>query len=524
MTPLALPGLGVAFAAPWGLALGAGAAAALVALHAITVGRPRPVWLPTARFAPERPPRAARRLRRPTDRRLLALRAGAALLAGAAVARPVPLPERRAVRRVVLADRSRAADPAAVRAAVLDVARPGDVLVPFDAAPGAPVALPAAPADTGAALRRQVDSALAATRGAGAGDVGGVGSLSAALVAARRLAPALAPGADSLELVVVSPLAAEEADAATPLVRAAWGGRARVVRVAARPADPAAAAAAAAAAMGSAAGARGARARRPVTASAVALRGAPPDDAVAAALALAGVPGGGDEAMVRVVRGRATDADRAWARGAAGRVLVDWPADGVPAGARAAAADTAHALVTEAGAGAPAGAAVAVAPFVRRAALDPAPADARVVARWGDGRPAAVERRDGGGCVRQVAVAVPQVGDAALRGGFRALLPALLGPCGGRRDLAPLPAASVAMLAGRGPLLAAAPLRAALAPPAPDRLGAALLALAALALAAELVLRRRLRAHPEADDAAAPAAPTDVATGRGDAPAPARAA
>ena len=110
---LPLPGVGVSLLAPWGAAAGAAVAAALVALHAISVGRPRAGWLPTARFVPERPPRAARRLARPTDRRLLAVRALAALLAGLALARPVPTAVRAPVVRLVLADRSRAADPAA---------------------------------------------------------------------------------------------------------------------------------------------------------------------------------------------------------------------------------------------------------------------------------------------------------------------------------------------------------------------------------------------------------------------------
>jgi hypothetical protein len=454
VTPLVLPGLGVAFAAPWGLALGVGAAGALVALHAVTVGRPRPAALPTARFAPDRPPRAARRVRRPSDLVPLALRVTAALAAGAALAGPVPVPARAPVRRLVLADRSRAADSAQVRAAVRAVARPGDVVVPFAAAPGAPATVGDTAGDAAgdtaagntAAAGAARDRALDAVLGAAPESPRAAGSLSAALVAARRLAPGLAAGADSLELVLVSPLVAEEADAATARVRAAWPGRARVVRVAARRADDA----------GRAAPAR----------PAVALRGGPPDDAVAAALALAGVRVG-DDAPVRVVRGRVTDADRAWVRGggadgpggaaAAGRLLLDWPVDGTPAGARPVAPDTAHGLVaTAGGAGATA---VTVAPFARRAALDEPGAAAgaaaaeqaagqtaesgsgraRVIARWADGRPAADERDEGAGCVRRVAVAVPQAGDAALRAGFRALLGALLGPCGGPRDFAPLP-------------------------------------------------------------------------------------
>jgi hypothetical protein len=135
-----------------------------------------------------------------------------------------------------------------------------------------------------------------------------------------------------------------------------------------------------------------------------------------------------------------------------------------------------------------------------------------VVLRWADGAPAAAERPAGAGCVRTVAVAVPQTGDAALRAGVRALLPAVLGPCGGPRDRAPLPAADLARLAGGGPLLAAGPLRARLAPPSPDRFGAALLAAALAALAAEWPLRRATRRG--ARDGVAPGvAPDDVLAG-----------
>jgi hypothetical protein len=104
--------------------------------------------------------------------------------------------------------------------------------------------------------------------------------------------------------------------------------------------------------------------------------------------------------------------------------------------------------------------------------------------------------------VRRVAVAVPQVGDAALRGGLQAAVRALAGPCAGApAAAAPLADDWVAMLAGRGPLLAAAPLRPSAAPPGPDRLGAALLALALLALVAELPLRRLGRGAAPGGDA-----------------------
>ncbi|GLC25867.1 BatA domain-containing protein [Roseisolibacter agri] len=443
--------MSVTLLAPWGLAAGVAVAAALVALHAITVGRPRPSWLPTARFAPERAPRAVRRLSRPTDLLVLALRLLAALLAGLALARPVRTPPRAAVARLIVADRSRTADASSIASAVRALARPGDVVLPFDAAPGAPLTW--TPGVDSAAWSRALDSAVAAK----APDARG--SLSAALIAARRAAPTLAAGADSLALVVVSPLARETVDAATLAVRAVWTGRARIVTVP------------------SSARADSTRAAAPLR---VALRDAPRDDALAAALALSGIARD-DTASVRLTRVRATEADLEWARGA-GHVLVEWPADGAPTGARATTADTAYGLV--------AGEHAVVAPFAR--AVAPDTAGARVIAWWADARAAALERALGAGCTRAVAVAVPQVGDVALGSAFRALLPALLASCGEARDASPLSAADVARLAGTGPLLVAAPLRA-MPGGARDTLGAALLGAAAALLLLELPLRRRAR-------------------------------
>ena len=267
--------------APWFLAAAVLAAVATVLLHLIAVQRPPAVDFPTARFIPDAPARARARAPRPTDRLLLLLRVLALLLAGLAFARPVVLPERQGVRRVVLADRSRAV---AADAALHDSARAylaaGDVLVPFDS--------------TASALTAGVDTAEALTPSSAPG------RLSAALVAAQRLATALRDSTDSLELVLVSPLAAEELDAATLAIRAGWPGRVRVVRLAAAPSD-------------TARGAIDARiaARRPL----------------GAAAAFVGRAGG--RAPVRFVTAAPSGADSAFAR--EGGVLVLWP-DSLPAG------------------------------------------------------------------------------------------------------------------------------------------------------------------------------------------------
>ena len=66
------------------------------------------------------------------------------------------------------------------------------------------------------------------------------GNLSAALIAALRAGSSLRDRADSLELVIVSPFAREEFDAATDTVRKLWPGKARLVRVASPATDTAA--------------------------------------------------------------------------------------------------------------------------------------------------------------------------------------------------------------------------------------------------------------------------------------------
>lgn len=525
MSPLPIPGLDVTLLAPGALAAGVAVGAGIVVLHAIRVGRPPVLRLPTARFAPERPPRAVRRLTRPADLALLALRLTAVGGIALALARPVPTPPRRTVARVVLADASRAADAAGVAEALGTLARgggltAGDVLVAF--AGGAvrsarvPALAPAAGTADSAAARAGWATALLDSTRARPGAEAVPGALAPALVAARRAADSLAIAADSLELIVLSPVAREQVDAALAPVRATWGGRGRLVRTAtARAARVGAPTGVADAAAGVATPGRG---------RAVRLDGAAADDPLAAALALDGRDGGAQTAPVRVVRAASVPADaERWLADAAGRVLVLWPADGRPAGWTARpATDSAVAIVAGEGARAVA----AVGPF--RRASEPGdgaaagPTERRVIARWADGSPAAVERATGRGCRREVGIALPRAGDLALLPAFRAVAAALVAPCGMPTDLAPAaPALLRALARPDAPLLDARPLRAALRPPAPDRVGAALLALALAALAGELLLRRfRGAASDTRDDGAdvSDGSADDVTRGRPAAP------
>jgi hypothetical protein len=397
--------MGLTFLAPWVFVAAALAAAGVVALHLLAVGPPPEAPLPTARFVPARRARAMRRASRPADVALLALRVIALLLAGAAFARPTRVDARRAVARVIVVDQSRAvADPAAALDSALAAAEEGDLLIAFDDAARSAVRFGPRTADS---LRTAVGARAAGSVAAAAR---APGSLSVALAAALRAAPALRSAADSLQLVIVSPVVREELDAATPRLRALWTGGARVVRVP----SPSVADSA------------------PLR---VAVRTGVADDALLAAASLAGLAG--DDAGVRVVRDGADAADLAWARD--GSVLVDWPTDGAPA------AWAARVPVDTVGAVMGADDAPFVASMARRAV--PPNDSGRAVAWWVDGAPAAIERAEGAGCVRRVGIEVPQMGDATLGPHFARLLGALAAPCGGARDLA-RPAAVESWLRG----------------------------------------------------------------------------
>jgi hypothetical protein len=418
--------------APVVLLLGALAAAAVVALHLLTTRRPPPVMLPTARFVPVSEARAVARARKPTDLLLLALRALTALLIGLAFARPVLDAPGPSVRTVVALEVSRAvADPSAAEAAARAALGEGGALVVFgrEAAEWSTDSLPIA---------------------AGAAH----GSLSTALVAARRVGAEIARGADSVRLVVVSTLAEGSVDAATAALRAGWPGRIELERVVA------------------------------VVDSAQApelqLRTMLADDPLAPAVAA--LPAGRGAHEVRIVRGVPGAADSAWVQGA-DRVLVLWPV-------RADAAVAAAGVVTLGRAPIP-----LVAPLAR----GDVPRTGAVVARWNDGAPAVTEDRHERGCVRHVGVGIPLAGDLTLRAPFVRFLTAMVEPCGGART-APMADSRVQWLTAAGPLASARAL-AAEAPAESNRLAVWLLAVAVLLLLVELAVRYRMGAAAPATGA-----------------------
>ncbi|HYD51551.1 MAG TPA: BatA domain-containing protein [Gemmatimonadaceae bacterium] len=285
------------------------------------------------------------------------------------------------------------------------------------------------------------------------------GSLSAGLAAAMRAGAALRHQADSIELVVVSPATPPEIDAATARLRAAWPGRIRHLRVPAPRGD--------------------------TTPPRATIRAAE-RDVLRATLAVAGLLADDATATRRIARTAPSSGDSAWVRGAAGRVLVVWPAGDAPAGWRRV-IDTVRAAASRGE--------VLVAPFARTLV----PPDGAVAARWVDGQPMATERPLGAGCIRYVALDLPSAGDLALRPATQRMVLALLAPCLRAGEdamrVAPTPA-PVDWLAGD----AGAPLASAraLARRAPSR-GASsplvpwLLAGGALLLLVELAVRGRAR-------------------------------
>jgi hypothetical protein len=418
------------FLAPWALAIGALAAAGAVLLHLVARQRPAAYLLPTTRFIPDRRTLVSRIATRPRDLLLLALRVLLLLCVSGAFSRPVFEPTRAPLGRLVLLDRSTAvADPAAAlehARALVSTTGPSRLITFGDSAVIAGNA--AAMLD---ALAR--DTSRGSARG----------GLTAALIAAGRAAPDLAALADTVELVIVSPLVAGELNAATDSVRALWPGRISLERV---------------------------PARTDSAARWTLQRALAPDHPLAPALAIVGVSA--TSRAVRLVDATATPADSAFAR--AGGTVVQWGRVDGPF------APTALAVGDD----------VVVATLSRGPIGD----GGRVLARWSDGTPAALETPLGEGCMRIIAVGIPVVGDLPLRPTFQRAVRGLLAPCGTAAVRALADSAAVSRLTGAPRLAAASALRARgdqRSPLVPWLLGLAL----ACALA-ELFVRSRREPEP----------------------------
>ena len=410
--------------APLWLAVAAIVAAGVVLAHLFSTNVPPREVLPTVRFVPERAPMAVLRTRRITDVGLLLMRVAAVALIGLALAGAhVPV---RGPARIVLIDASRAVATPSVTATYAEHAgnggTRGNIIIVFDST-GRVV--------EGGALDTLVPSQAR-------------GSLSAALVTAHRAVAGVSRGRDDIELRILSPLVREEVDSATAALVALWQGPVRFVRIPSATADTI-----------------------PPSVQVRAL----PSDPVAAALDP--IPTGGQRQGrgVRVIRTGPTGADSTFARG--GGVVVHWPiATAAPAAERPRQPlDTAAAFASNHN--------TVVGTFARTHR----PADGRVIARWSDGEPAATETAMGAGCIRDVAIPVDPVGDMALRESFRGFARELLDPCGGARDLSPVPDSLL--------LPRARPSFAGVTPVVNSRLPVILAVLALLVIAAEQLVRRR---------------------------------
>lgn len=417
------------FLAPWALVIAGLAAAGVVVLHLVARQRPAAYMLPTARFIPDQRTLVSRLATRPRDLLLLVLRVLLMLFAGAAFARPILSPARGTVARIVLVDRSRsvanAAD-AVARARALSSGGAAVTVIAFDTV----ASVLAVDAWDSVAVAPHSNSR---------------GSLTTALVAARRASASLAQRADSIQLDLVSPLATTEFDAGTDRARSAWPGSLRVDRVALQQDTLS-----------------GWRLDRPLAVS---------DQLGPAMASVRGTPAA---RVSRLVRGAPSGADSAFAR--AGGTVVRWDTAAAPR------------LATE---GLSLGDDVIVAALGRVAIGQ----TGLVVARWADGTRAAQELVVGKGCMREVGILLPAAGDIALHPPFQRIARALMTPCGVETAGIAADSGMVARLAGAGS--GAAPANALrLDDERPSPLARWLLAVAIACAIAELIVRARHAPEP----------------------------
>jgi hypothetical protein len=414
----------------------------VLGLHFIVTRQPRAGILPTARFVPDTRATAVAASRRPTDLLLMFIRMLIVLAAGAGMAKPVLTPSRAPEARVILVDVSRSArDSLATRDSVRSYYRDGDAVVVFDSSTRV---LAGNVADSIRALRPGIKR----------------GNLSAALIAALRAGSSLRDRADSLELVIVSPFAKEELDAATDTIRTLWKGRARLVRISIPAADT-------------------------VSIPGKLAIAAEATDPLQVSVELAGKT----TRVSALVDRRPTPSQSVLSN--PGGVLIEWPASARPRYAISRA-------VRDTVGGVMAFESVVVAAFDRQWSYPQDSLDgAHVIARWVDGDPAAVEKPDGTGCTRSVAIPVTPVGDLVIRHEFVRMVAALSRPCASKTSLILAVPTAVDRLAGQGGL---AP-RTAFQPVTDKRseLAPWLFALALAAAIGELFVRRRGRRGSVAD-------------------------
>jgi hypothetical protein len=460
------------FLAPWAFAIGALAAAGVVVLHLVARQRPAAYLLPTTRFIPDQRTLVSRVATRPRDLLLLMLRVLLLLCAGAAFARPVLAPTRGTTAHVILLDRSRAV------ADVSDaVARARKSVT--DGAPVTVIAFDSVPT----VLASPAWDSLA-----GAARTESPGSLSAALIAARRAGATVATDVDSVQLHIVSPLALSEIDSATARIRAMWPGAIRVERVATRsdlttpwrlertlsaadPLGPAMLSSPLSSRTRSVSGYSLSNANGQPQCMDGGSRQSLRDCGMTAACVRGRSRDCGTTAGVttRLVRGALSAADSAFAR--SGSTVVRWDTSATPRVAAEGLAVGDDVIVAALG----------------RVAIS---RTGRVAARWADGQRAASEIQLGSGCIREVGVMLPAAGDIPLHPPFQRIARGLLAPCGLVVAETAADSATVARLVGTtGNAARADALRSGTDRPSP--LARWLLALALLLAIGELIVRAR---------------------------------
>jgi hypothetical protein len=209
----------ISFLHPAFLFAAMGASAVVVALHFLVAEQPRAGVLPTVRFFPDVEVRSTALTVRLSDLVLLFVRALTLLLIGAAFAQPQLKPSRSAVLRILAVDVSRDVDHATdTRDSAAKYLAGAATFIAFDS-----VVSEMSTAAAGAYL----EDLQRAPR------TNSHGSFSSALIVALRAGSRLRERADSVELVFITPLLAEETDRATASIRSLWPGRVTLVRVAA---------------------------------------------------------------------------------------------------------------------------------------------------------------------------------------------------------------------------------------------------------------------------------------------------
>ena len=390
------------FLAPVYLVVAGAIAAGVVALHFLSTREPDTDLLPTVRFIPKVPVQATTITMRFSDPWLLVLRVLLILLLGAALARPLLHPLSAPVKSIAVVDVSRAVEsPRELVDSARGYVEAAAAVVFFDREARE---VGGGAMDSLEVLAEGAPVSGDGLAGEGTGARGGTqrwtrtqkGSLSSALIAALRTASRLRDGADSLQLVVISPFAREERDAATERMRALWPGRIEVVRVG----------------------------------------GAGPAD---------GLPPGASTETAAESPTQASRVRIEWADSTASELWAEREIPDTIAGVRANDAVMVYPFERR---WRPA----AATPSALSTGTPSTTENPRVYARWMDGEPAAFERATADGCVRSIAIPLPTEGDAILRPAFQRFLAGLDTPCGEPGDPSPLSDEFLTAFAGDGPL------------------------------------------------------------------------